>query len=107
MSCILKHLPHPILVCRLVTTWAPPEYAYTFVNGGTEYQLNPAVEVFAFGVTLGQLLGCRLWLAALSEDMYLQVLAHGQYFMPVSVHCPSLSAFLLLIRPMLINIKAA
>ena len=66
--------------------WAPPEYAVKFLNGGTDYQLNPAVEVFAFGVILGQLLNCGLWPAGLPEDKYVHMLAYGQYQVQVSLH---------------------
>lgn len=88
-------------MCRLVTMWAPPEYAWTFLKGGSEYQLDPAVEVFAFGVIMGQLLDCGLWSPGLSEDAYLQLLANGQYQMPVSMHSPSVCIFLTRICPLL------
>lgn len=90
-------------MCRLVTMWAPPEYACTFLNGGSDYQLDPAVEVFAFGIVLGQLLDCGLWPTGMTEDEYLQLLANGQYQLPVSVHSPSMCAILKLKCPLFLS----
>ena len=93
--------PVLLCICRLVPMWAPPEYACIFLNGGTDYQLDPAVEVFAFGVILGQLLKCGLWPAGLPEDKYLHMLAIGQYQVLVGMHSLHMFASLMLYIPCL------
>ena len=83
---------------RLVALYTAPEYAQVYLSGGTQYQLDPAVEVFVFGLMLAQLLDCWLWPVGcpISETTYLQTLASGQYQLPVSLRPSALLSFLML-----------
>lgn len=75
--------------------YAPPEYAQVRLSGGTQYQLRPSVEVFVFGVMMGQLVDYYLWDGASPpEGEYLKKLATGQYQLPVSLDAPALCTFL-------------
>ena len=74
-------------VCSLVAMYASPEYAQVRISSSTQYKLNPAVEVFVFGVLMGQLVDSWIWDGVNPpEDEYVRKLAIGQYQLPVSVH---------------------
>ena len=75
---------------RLVSWYAPPEYATVFLTGGIGYPLDPAVEVFVYGIILGQLVDCWLRPAGMPDDEYLKLLASGQYQLLVSLHASAL-----------------
>ena len=66
--------------------WTVPEHVKVYLHGLHEYPIHPSVEVFVVGVILGQLVGCSLWPAGMTEASYWLMLSGGGYQMPVSSH---------------------
>ena len=62
---------------RLVAMWTVPEHVRVYLHGLHEYPIHPSVEVFVVGVILGQLVGCSLWPAGMTEASYWLMLSAG------------------------------